>query len=354
VVLDTLEALFGGLQNEAIIRAELRRLFRWLKEHRLTAIITGERGTQSLTRYGLEEYVADCVIVLDHEVADQITTRRLRIVKYRGSRHGTNEYPFLITARGVSVLPITSLGLDYPVSTRRISTGIPGLDEMFGGKGFYRGSSILVTGTPGTGKTSIGAHLVEAACRRGERAIIFAYEESISQMVRNLSSIGLDLGCWIRRGLLQIHASRPTVHGVERHLVEMHERTEAFDPEVVFMDPVNNLSVTEKLDELQSVLIRLIDFLKHRSVTAIFAQLQPVENSDLTLGVSSLMDSWLALRNEEQNGQFKRTLFVMKSRGMAHSNERREFTLSNRGVRLGRGNEAGPTNHNRTLKMEKL
>jgi circadian clock protein KaiC len=336
VVLDTLEALFGGLGNEAIIRAELRRLFRWLKARRLTAIITGERGQSSLTRYGLEEYVADCVILLQHEVSDQITTRGLRIVKFRGSIHGTNQYPFLITSHGVSVLPITSLALNYPVSARRISTGIDSLDSMLGGKGYFRGTSILVSGTPGTGKTSIAGHLVDATCRGGERALIFAYEESIEQIVRNLRSIGLDLDRWLRRGLLQIHAVRPTVYGVERHLIEIHERTVAFAPAVVVADPISNLSATDKRRELQSVLTRLIDFLKHRGVTALFTQLQSSSREETDMGVSSLMDTWLALRNEEDRGAFKRTLFVLKSRGMAHSNQRREFTISSRGLRMER------------------
>ena len=347
VVLDTLEALFAGLSKEAIIRAELRRLFRWLKDHRLTAIITGERGEKSLTRYGLEEYVADCVILLDHKVTDLIPTRRLRILKYRGSIHGTNEYPFLITAHGISVVPITSLELDYPVSSERISTGIPTLDAMLGGKGYFRGSSILVSGTPGTGKTSIGAHLVDAACRRGERALIFAFEESVAQIARNMRSIGLDLGQWLRRGLLQIHAARPTHCGVERHLVEMHEATLAFAPDVVVVDPASNLSASDKSRELQSALMRMIDFLKNRGVTTMFAQLQATGDRDEIMGVSSLMDSWLLLRNDEQDGAFKRTLHVVKSRGMAHSNLKREFAISRRGLRVEEENHVAASWFNR-------
>jgi circadian clock protein KaiC len=334
VVLDTLEALFGGLSNEAIVRAELRRLFRWLKDRRLTAVITGERGESSLTRYGLEEYVADCVILLDHRVSEQVTTRRLRVVKYRGSLHGTNEYPFLISSHGVSVLPVTSLTLDYPVTEQRISTGVRSLDELLGGKGYYRGSSVLITGHPGTGKTSLGAHLVDATCRRGERAIIFAYEESVSQVVRNLHSVGLDLGRWIKKGLLKIHAARPTLYGVERHLVEMHEQVKAMRPSVVFVDPMNSLSITEKSLELQSTLLRLVDFLKQQGITGIFSQLQAAESSHLSMGVSSLMDSWVELRNEERTGMFRRALFIRKSRGMAHSNRRHEFVISGQGIRL--------------------
>ncbi|HEX5223441.1 MAG TPA: circadian clock protein KaiC [Verrucomicrobiae bacterium] len=334
IVLDTLEALFSGLSNEAIVRAELRRLFRWLKDRRLTAVITGERGEDSLTRYGLEEYVADCVILLDHRVSDQITTRRLRIVKYRGSLHGTNEYPFLISSHGVSVLPITSLTLDYPVCEERISTGVRGVDDMLGGKGYYRGSSILITGQPGTGKTSLGAHLVDAACRRGERAIIFAYEESVSQVVRNLRSVGLDLGRWTKKRLLEVHAARPTLYGVERHLVEMHERVGEFDPSVVFVDPMNGLSITDQAIELQSILVRLIDFLKQQGITAAFSQLYTADTLHEPVGISSLMDCWLELRNEEKDGLHRRTIFIRKSRGMSHSNRRHEFMLSSRGFRL--------------------
>ena len=341
VVLDTLEALFSGLSNEAIIRAELRRLFLWLKERRVTAIITGERGEKSLTRYGLEEYVADCVILLDHSLNDLILTRRLRIVKYRGTIHGTNEYPFLITTHGLSVLPITSLGLEYPVSRERISTGIPTLDEMLGGKGFFRGSSVLVSGTPGTGKTSIGAQLVDAACRRGERALVFAYEESVLQFVRNMSSIGLDLGQWLRRGLLQIHAARPTLYGMERHLMDIHEQTQTFDPDVIFVDPASNLSVSHKPGELQSALTRLIDFLKRRGITALFSQLEAAGQTGSTFGVSSLMDAWLVLLNGEQDGVFKRTLHIVKSRGMAHSNLKHEFTISGEGLRVEQNRAAG-------------
>jgi len=334
VVLDTLEALFAGLKDEAIVRAELRRLFRWLKDRNLTAVITAERGNQSMTRCGLEEYVADCVILLDHRVSEQITTRRLRVVKYRGSLHGTDEYPFLISSHGISVLPITSLGMDYPVTEQRISTGIASLDNLLGGQGYFRGSSVLISGTPGTGKTSMGAHLVDAACRRGERAMIFAYEESVSQLVRNLRSIGLNLDRWIRKGLLQVHSARPTLYGVERHLVEIHDHVTAFDPEIVYVDPLNHLSATGKEMELQSILIRLVDFLKQSGITAIFTQLQSVGHSDETLGVSSLMDSWLELRNDERNGSYQRTMFILKSRGMGHSNRRHEFVITGQGLRL--------------------
>lgn len=337
VVLDTVEALFSGLPNHAILRAELRRLFRWLKDHGLTAIITGERGEQSLTRYGLEEYVADCVITLDQRIHEQISTRRLRVLKYRGAAHGTNEYPFLIGERGVSVLPITSLRLDHQASARRVPTGIARLDEMLGGKGVFRGSSVLVSGSPGTGKSSVGATFVDAACHRGERVLLFAYEESSAQIVRNMGSIGIDLEPWVKKGLLQIHSSRPTLHGLEQHLVMMHDAVRGFHPSVVVVDPISNLSLDRNASEVKPTLMRLIDFLKQQQVTTLFTSLtagggETPESSQL--GVSSLMDTWLLLRNVEFNGERNRTIYVLKSRGMAHSNQVREFVLSDKGIDL--------------------
>jgi circadian clock protein KaiC len=345
VVLDTLEALFAGLPNEAILRAELRRLFRWLKDHKLTAIITGERGERLLTRHGIEEYVSDCVIMLDHRVSEEITTRRLQIVKYRGSAHGTNEYPFLITPHGISVLPITSLGLDYSVTSERISTGVASLDEMLGGKGLFRGSSVLVSGAPGTGKSSLGAHLLSAACERGERSLLFAYEESPAQIIRNMRSIGLNLAACQRSGLLHIHASRPTLCGLEQHLVHMFELIREVNPDVVVVDPISNLSLTDHVSEVKPTLMRLIDMLKARGTTALFTSLTHLDRDNVSeVGVSSLMDAWLLLRNHEtNNGARHRALYVLKSRGMAHSNEVREFLISNRGVRLNEPAKALPT-----------
>jgi circadian clock protein KaiC len=336
VVLDTLEALFAGFSNHAILRAELRRLFRWLKDRGLTAVITGERGEHSLTRYGLEEYVADCVILLDHRVTDEISTRRLRIVKYRGSAHGTNEYPFLIGEQGLSVLPITSISLDHQASAERVSTGIARLDEMFGGHGVYRGSSILVTGSPGTGKSSIGATFTEAACRRGERGLILAFEESASQIIRNMRSIGIDLEQWIRKGLLKIVATRPTLQGLEQHLLLIHDTVTSFQPSVVVMDPISNMTLERNGTQGKSMLMRLIDFMKQREITAIFTSLaeENISPEDSQLGVSSLMDTWLLLRNIEHNGERNRTLYVLKSRGMSHSNQVREFVLTGDGVEL--------------------
>ncbi|MES2920574.1 MAG: circadian clock protein KaiC [Verrucomicrobiota bacterium] len=339
VVLDTLEALFAGLPNHAILRAELRRLFRWLKDRGMTAVITGEKGESTLTRYGLEEYVADCVISLDHRVAEQISTRRLRVVKYRGTAHGTNEYPFIIGERGLSVLPITSLQLDHQASGERVPTGIARLDEMLGGKGVYRGSSVLVTGSPGTGKSSIGAKFAETACRRGERTLLFAYEESPAQLLRNMLSIGTDLAPWVEKGLLQIHSSRPTMHGLEQHLVMMHDTVVAFQPSVVIVDPISNLTLDRNETEVKPTLMRLIDFLKQRQITSLFTSLTngggaTISPEDSQIGVSSLMDSWLLLRNVEFNGERNRTLYVIKSRGMHHSNQVREFVMSEKGIDL--------------------
>lgn len=340
VVLDTLEVLFAGLSNHGILRSELRRLFRWLKDRGMTAIITGEKGEgNAVTRYGLEEYVADCVIVLDQRIQDQLSTRRLRVLKYRGTAHGMNEYPFLIGAHGFSVLPITSLLLDHQVSTQRIPTGVARLDEMLGGLGYFRGSSVLVSGSPGTGKTSLAAKFIETACQRGERALFFAYEESSAQIVRNMLSVGIDLERWIKKGLLQIHSSRPTLQGHEQHLVTMHDAVRTFRPTVVAVDPVTNLFLAHNDAEVKPTLMRLIDFLKKEQITALFVGLTTSGDAasapdDSQLGVSSLMDTWLLLRNVEFNGERNRTIFVHKSRGMAHSNQVREFVLGDDGIDL--------------------
>jgi circadian clock protein KaiC len=338
VVLDTVEALFAGVPNHAILRSELRRLFRWLKDKGVTAVITGERGESTFTRFGLEEYVADCVILLDHRIVDQVSTRRLRVVKYRGSSHGTNEYPFLIGKRGISVLPITSLTLEHVASNKRVSTGIAGLDRMLGGEGAFRGSSILVTGSPGTGKSSMAAGFVDAACKRGERALLFAYEESQSQLMRNMTSIGLDLHRWVKKGLLHIESTRPTLHGLEQHLVRMFDLVREFKPAVVAVDPISNLMSDGEDASLKLTLMRLIDFLKTEGTTAMFTSLTSDAGASVVassqVGVSSLMDTWLLLSNVAFNGERTRTLQVLKSRGMPHSNQVREFVLSNKGVDL--------------------
>ena len=339
VVLDTIEVLFAGLKNDAILRSELRRLFRWLKDKGVTAIVTGERGDGTLTRHGLEEYVSDCVILLDHRVTEQISTRRLRIVKYRGSMHGTNEYPFLIDRHGISVLPITSLELQHEVSTERISSGVPRLDAMLGGEGFYRGTSILVSGTAGTGKSSLAAHFAHATCGCGERAMYFAFEESQGQVIRNMRSIGVDLKPWIDQGLLRFHATRPTVYSLEMHLATTHKMVEQFQPSVVIMDPISNFLTGGSSLEVQSMLMRLIDFLKGRHITSLFTNLihggtagSSIEQTEA--GVSSLMDTWIMLRDVELGGERNRAMYVLKSRGMPHSNQLREFLLTPQGIQL--------------------
>jgi circadian clock protein KaiC len=337
VVLDTIEALFTELPNPGILRAEIRRLFGWLKERGLTTIVTAERDRpEKLTRRGIEEFVSDCVIVLDHRIRDEISTRRLRVVKYRGSTHGTNEYPFLIDEHGISVLPISSLGLDHAASAERVSTGIARLDGMLGGKGFYRGSSIKLSGTAGTGKTSVAAHFVDAACRRGERCLYFAFEESPRQIVRNMRSIGIDLGPWISHGLLRFHAARPTYGGIEDVLLVAHKQISGFQPSVVVVDPITNLLSVSTLSEVRSMLTRLVDFLKTQGITSIFTSLASaggqVEANEAD--VSSLMDTWLLLKAIEVGGERNRVLYVLKSRGMEHSNQIREFVLTNDGLRL--------------------
>jgi len=337
VVLDTVETLFSGLSNAAIVRAELKRLFRWLKDKKMTAVITGEKGVGTLTRHGLEEYVSDCVIFLDHRVTEQISTRRLRIIKYRGSTHGTNEFPFLIDDDGISVMPITSIGLKHIVTRERISSGIPRLDTMLGGKGYYRGSTVLVSGTAGTGKTSLAAHFADAACRRGERCIYFAFEESESQIVRNMRSIGIDLGRWSKKGLLKVHAERPTLYGLEAHLAEIQNIISDLSPKVVVIDPISNLSAVASMTDVKAMLTRLLDELKMEGVTTMFTALTCADSSSLEttdLGISSLADAWLLLRDIEIGGERNRGMYVLKSRGMAHSNQVREFRLTSRGIDL--------------------
>ncbi|MCL4178012.1 MAG: circadian clock protein KaiC [Verrucomicrobia bacterium] len=336
VVLDTLEVLFASLPNEGILRAELRRLFRWLKDKGVTAVITAERGRDQLTRHGLEEYVSDCVILLDHRVHDQIATRHLRVVKYRGALHGTNEFPFLIGEEGIGVLPVTSLGLNHQVSNERISTGIPRLDAMLSGRGFFRGSSILLTGTPGTGKTSVAACFAQAAARRGERVLFFSFEESPNQIIRNLRSIGLRLEPLVRRGWLRFHAARPTLCGLEMHLATMFKEIAAFQPAIVIVDPITSLLTAGTDYETKGMVTRLIDFLKGGQVTSLFTSLthggHALAQSEIAM--SSLMDAWLLLQDLEGNGERNRVLYVLKARGMAHSNQVREFLISNRGIDL--------------------
>ena len=335
VVLDTIESLFSGLPNPLILRAELRRLFRWLKDKGVTAIITGERGDETLTRQGLEEYVSDCVIVLDHRVSDQASSRRLRVVKYRGSTHGTNEYPFLIDEDGISVLPVTSLGLQHPVSSERTPTGVPRLDAMLGGVGYYRGSSVLISGTAGTGKTSLAAHFVAAACRRGERALYFAFEESPSQIIRNMRSIGIDLEPWVKKGLLVFQATRPSFAGLEMQLTMMHKTVNTFKPQVVVVDPLNGFVIGGNEVEVKSMLMRLADFLKTNQITTLFTSLTTSGQLGIPdVAISALIDTWLVLRDIEIGGERNRALSILKSRGMAHSNQIRECLLSDRGVEL--------------------
>jgi circadian clock protein KaiC len=336
VVLDTLEVLFASLPNEAILRSELRRLFRWLKDKGVTAVITAERGREQLTRHGLEEYVSDCVIVLDHRVNDQIATRHLRVVKYRGAMHGTNEFPFLIGDEGISVLPITSLSLNHRVSNERIVTGIPRLDAMLGGKGFFRGSSILLTGTPGTGKTIVSANFAQAAARRGERVLYFSFEESPDQITRNMHSIGLRLEPLVKKGLLRFHSARPSLYGLEMHLATMFKEISTFKPHVVIIDPITSLMDSGTDSEGKGMVTRLIDYLKASQVTSLFTSLtqggQALQQSEAAM--SSLMDSWILLQDFEGNGERNRVLYVLKARGMAHSNQIREFLISDRGIDL--------------------
>ena len=336
VVLDTIESLFAGLANQSILRAELRRLFRWLKDKGVTAIITGERGEGTLTRQGLEEYVSDAVILLDHRVTEEISTRRLRIVKYRGSAHGTNEYPFLIDEDGIAVLPVTALSLNHAVSSERVSTGIARLDTMMGGKGYYRGTTVLVSGTAGSGKSSLSAHFVDAACRRGDRAMMFLFEESPAQVMRNMKSIGIDLQQWVDRGLVEFHAARPTTFGLEMHLSRIHRAVERFKPQLVVFDPVSSLLGAASAADVQGTMTRLVDYLKGAGITALLTSLThgKTEMERTDIAISSVVDTWLLLVIIESSGERNRGLYVLKARGMSHSNQIREFLLTDHGVEL--------------------
>lgn len=336
LVLDTIECLFAGFDDTNLLRAELRRLFRWLKDRGVTTIVTAESGEGKITRQGLEEYVADCVILLDHRVIDQNSIRRLRVIKYRGSMHGTSEYPFLIENEGFSVLPLSSTGLNHNATNQRVSSGIPRLDAMLSGKGFFRGSSILVSGGAGTGKSSLSAHFVDAACRRGERALIFASEQSADETIRNMRSIGLNLETWVKQDLLRFQNNRAGSCGLEKHLVRMYEATVAFSPKVIVVDPITNYGSIGNYSEVKSMLTRLIDMFKSRKITAMFTSLTTAghEDEDSVVGVSSLMDTWVLLRNTECNGERNRTLYVLKARGIAHSNQVREFLLTNKGAQI--------------------
>ena len=334
IVLDTMENLFAGLTNMGILRAELRRLFHWLKEKGVTAIVTGEQGEGKLTRHGLEEYVSDCVILLDHRVINQVSTRRLRVIKYRGSFHGTNEYPFLIDKEGISVLPVTSLKLDRKVSSRRISSGIPSLDEMFRGKGYYRGSSILVSGTAGTGKTSIAASFVNQVCNQKEKAVYFAFEESPAQIIRNMRSIGINLEPHIKKGLLKFNSSRPALQGLEMHLSSMYKTVREFKPTTVVLDPITNLVSVGLIVEVNAMLLRLIDYLQNEGITVMLTALLKIMDERMDEGVSSLVDTWIAVNDVETRGERNRLMYIMKSRGMKHSNQVREFLITDRGLKL--------------------
>jgi circadian clock protein KaiC len=351
VVLDTIEVLFGALPNLGILRAELHRLFRWLKDKGVTAVVTAERGEGTLTRFGLEEYVADCVILLDHRVTEQVSTRRLRIVKYRGTLHGTNEYPFLIGKRGISVLPITSLGLEHKASNERLSSGIKELDEMLGVQGFYRGSSILLSGGAGTGKTTLACAFIDAACKRGERCLFFAFEESTSQILRNMRSVDIDLAPHIKKGLLEFHVARPSQYGLEMHLVTMYDLIREFQPSIVVLDPLTDFASVGSPAEIKSTVTRIVDFLKSCQITGLFVSVTSdlEADNDAVVGISSLIDAWISLRNIENHGERHRGLFVLKARGMSHSNQIRSFLLTDQGIKIGDMDMAGRRTGNNTV-----
>lgn len=336
VVLDTIEVLFTLLGDTDILRAELRRIFRWLKDRGVTTIITGEAGEGTLTRRGIEAYISDCVILLDQRVEKQIARRRLRIVKYRGAKHGTDEYPFLIDETGFSVLPITSVGLDYPISDERISSGIPRLDLMLDGRGFFRGSTILISGSSGTGKTSLAAQFVVSACQRGERCLYFSFEEAPSQIIRNMRSVGIDLQSWAQADSLRFKSARPTAYSLDMHLIQLRKQIQTFDPQIVVIDPVTNFDVIGSKADSRTLLTHLIDFLKMNGITALLTSLtrggDVYEQSEVH--ISSMIDTWLLVHNPESNGERNRVIYILKSRGMAHSNQISEFEITSQGIQL--------------------
>lgn len=336
VVLDTIESLFSAFTNQAVLRAEIRRLFDWLKGKGLTTVITAERGDGALTRQGLEEYVSDCVILLDHRVHNQISTRRMRIVKYRGTAHGTNEYPFLIDRDGFSVLPVSSLGLNHQVFDERISSGVPDLDAMLQGGGFHRGSSILVSGVAGSGKSSLSASFAYAAAERGEQALYFSFEESEQQIVRNMSSIGLNLSPHVGSSRIKFVSARPTFYSLEMHLAIMVREVQKCDAQVVVLDPISAFMESGDPLEVQAMLLRMVDFLKSRGITGIFTHLTHRQDGNVATdaGMSSLMDGWVLMLNREASGEFNRELYLLKARGTAHSNQVREFIMSGDGIKL--------------------
>jgi circadian clock protein KaiC len=334
VVLDTLEVLFSALNDTATLRAELRRLFTWLKEKGVTAIVTAERGEGTLTRHGLEEYVSDCVIALDHRVEDQIAVRRIRVVKLRGSEHGTNEYPFVIGQSGFSVVPVTAFALEHSASADVVSTGIKDLDSMIAKGGWYRGSTTMISGESGTGKTTFAAHFVDAACRRDERALFLAFEESEAQIVRNMASVGLNLGRWIKQRKLRIHSSRPTQNGLESHLTQLYQEVERHRPDVVVIDPVTDFTALGTSLDVKSMLMRIVDYLKTNEITGVFTSLMHDRGIVDDPTISSLIDNWVQLRSLELDAQRNRGIYVQKARGMAHSNEIREFVLTDKGIKM--------------------
>ena len=340
VVLDSIESLFAGITDTGILRLEIKRLFRWLNKKHVTAIVTAESGQAgAYTRHGLEEYISDCIIFLDNRVHDQLSIRRVRVVKYRGSHHGTNEYPFVIDKNGLSVIPITSAGLDQPGTKKRVSTGIPTLDKMFKGGGYTRGSTILVSGTAGTGKTSLAAAFAVERCKRGERCLLLSYEESSGQLIENLSSIGLDLGKWIKKGLLKIVSTRPSFFGLEKHLLDLYKCISDFKPQAVVIDPLTSLLGEGSQQEIQSMVTRMIDLLKSQGITGFFTSLVSSSAQNFTggeVGVSSLIDTWIVVREiEEDDGKKRmRGLYIVKSRGMAHSSDVHKLILSDAGIEI--------------------
>ena len=339
VVLDSIESLFAGITDAGVLRLEIKRLFRWLKEKQVTAIITGEQGENTFTRHGLEEFISDCIILLDNRVRKQVSTRRIRVIKYRGSAHGTNEYPFVIDKDGLSVIPITSAGLDHAGTDEKVSTGVASLDKLFAGGGYTKGSTVLVSGTAGTGKTSLAAAFIEESCKRGERCLYISYEESPGQLVQNMHSVGVDLGKWAKKGTLKIVSTRPAFFGLEMHLLDLYKILADFKPTSVVIDPLTSLIGQADTSEIQSMLTRMIDALKSKGITGVFTSLVSSSAGNDTsgeIGVSSLIDTWIVVRELEENEGKRRIrgLYIVKSRGTGHSSDVHKMTFSDDGIQL--------------------
>ena len=336
IVLDALDTLFIGLDSQ-ILRSEIKRLFFWLKEKKVTAIITSEVGDIFLTRLGFEEVVADCVIELNNRLNNQISTRRLRIVKYRGSYHSTNEYPFMIDHKGITIFPIISEAPQIIVSNERISSGIKQIDEMLDGRGFYVGSSILVSGSAGTGKSSIAASFIKDVCEKKGTALYCAFEEAPNQIKRNMASIGIFLEPYEKSGNLHFYYSRPTLQTLELHFIAIKKLIKQINPSVVILDPITNLMIENINSDIRTMLTRFVDYLKMEQITVLLTATLTVSSLELIQsneGISSMVDTCIMIQEKNIIDSRRRTLYIMKSRGICNSKKEVEFIITSEGISI--------------------